>query len=141
MDQTPTGSCNNCKYRPVPHSPTDRLPLIRRCARSWDQPGIGPSSQSSQYKIPRPARPLFRLFSSASSRWLPALSSLFALPTIAQRWPPLPSPRWLNLISPYSIRPLALWATGLFGDTSEKPNQCLASLFSFDVVAVPHGRH
>lgn len=49
----------------------------------------------------------------------------------------LTSPRWFNLISPHSIRPLALWVTGLFGDTLEKPNQCLVSLISFDVVAVP----
>lgn len=87
-----------------------------------------------------PSRPPFSPFSSASSRWLPALSSLFAAPTIAQRWPPL-LPRWFNLISPHTIRPLALWVTGLFGDNLGKSNQCSSSLISFDVVSVPHGRY
>lgn len=72
-----------------------------------DQPEIGAPAST---KCPVPPTPS-RLSPSASSRWLPALSSQFALQPSHSAGHPY-FRRWFNLISPRSIRPFHVRWTG-----------------------------
>jgi hypothetical protein len=88
-------------------STSPKLPtLIRR----------SPMSRTSQKLALQPVQngpgpPPSRLSPSASSRWLPALSSQFALQPSHSAGHPY-FRRWFNLISPRSIRPFRVRWTG-----------------------------